>query len=317
MGGRRRRRSTCAFAPTATKGRSIRRPIRPQLVARRRAEVAAAGAILGVKPITGWASATASSKTTGSCGPGWSPWCGTCAPTRWWRPTRRPSTSGSTTSITGITGWSAGPFWTPWPRRPPTRTTSPRPAPPTRWGRSTCRARSSRTCGSTSPRPSTSRRRPSPAIPARSGESGEWLRGAVRQRAEDAGRGRRSLCRGLPAGPAGLKAAGRDTGKTGWAIGVRRRPALADCGGAAGPGDEDHPPRRHGRLLRRRGGPRRPGAGRPAGDRRRHGPAGRSGVLQLRGPGLRGAFGHALRSGLASCARRPCSSPAASTAMPR
>ena len=64
----------------------------------------------------------------------------------------------------------------------------PEPGPPTRSRPSICRARSSPTCGWTSPGPSTSRWRPSSATAASSPSGAGWAGEAVRRRAEEEGR---------------------------------------------------------------------------------------------------------------------------------
>ena len=118
----------------------------------------------------------------------------------WCSATTRPrSSSARTTSTTGTTGSPAGRSSTPSRRRPRCRTTSPRPARPTRWRPRTSRARSSPTCGSTCRRRSTSRWRPSSAIAASSPAGDGWAGEAVRLSGRGGGpAGRRPLRRGVP-----------------------------------------------------------------------------------------------------------------------
>ena len=98
-----------------------------------------------------------------------------------------------------------------------------------------------------------------------------WAGEAVRRRAGRGGpAGRRRLRRGLP--PVDPRC-----------LSGRRRP--------------DHPPRRHGRVLRVGRGARRPLAGRQAGDRGRRRRPRRRRLVHLRGAGLRRALGHAVGAG--------------------
>ena len=78
-------------------------------------------------------------------------------------------------------------------------------------------------------------------------------------------------------------------------------PRRGDRGGDGRPGD---PACRHGLVLRLRRGPRRSGAGRPAGDRRGERTPGGRGGLHLRGAHVRSPLGHAVLGGPAALSGR-------------
>ena len=127
------------------------------------------------------------------------PWCAGSGPTWCCARTRRPSSSARTTSTTGTTGSPGSPCSTPWPRPRPCRTTSRRRARPTRWRPSCCRARSSRTCGWTSPttveRQGRGRGLPPQPVPRRRGVGGDGRAPGRRGRRPT---GRRAVRRGVP-----------------------------------------------------------------------------------------------------------------------
>ncbi len=137
---------------------------------------------------------------------------------------------------------------------------------------------------------SRTRRRPCRATAASSPTAANGPATAVRDRAaQDGRRGRGGLRRGLP--PPAARWLRPRSGRPG---------AGPECRGRRLHGA----PRGHGRLLRRRRGPRRPLPGRAARDRRGHGHAGGGGAVHLRGPRLRGPLGHAVGGGPAAVPRR-------------
>ncbi len=249
----------------------------------------------GVRARRSWGCPTASSRTgRGSVGRSWPP-CGGSVPTWCCAPTRPPSSSGRTTSTTGTTASPGSPCSTRCRRRPPCPTTSPRRGRPTRCRPSCCPGRSNPTSGSTSATRSTVKGAAVGCHRSQFPDGGEWAVTAMRLAAEDAGRHAGvAVRRGLPE-TAPRRVSGPAVPDDGDA--ARPEPGPPACGA----GD---PPRGHGRLLRVGGGPGRPVAGGPAGDRRRERAAGRGGRLHLRGAHVRRALGDAVFGGPAEVSRR-------------